>query len=129
MRQLYHCNSLVGKSGYSPKFRAFALLDELIGEEPSLWSFEDRKFDPDLLARLERMLLEWTLAKLASDSLNTLERYCVYRKAVKAKAFKEVSAGISDVPGKRRLLIDRFLVEHDRGWDRPSLSKSPANPS
>jgi tetratricopeptide (TPR) repeat protein len=102
-----------------PKFRAFALLDELIGEEPSLWSFEDRKFDPDLLARLERMLLERTLAKLASDSLNTLERYCVYRKAVKAKAFKEVSAGISDVPGKRRLLIDRFLVEHDRGWDRP----------
>lgn len=95
-------------------------LDELIGLEPDLWSTEDRAFDPDLLKRLERRLLTRIVERLERETLRVLDRYCVHRKPVKAKAFRKVSAGIPDLAARRDTLVHSFLVDHDKGWDLPN---------
>lgn len=90
-------------------------LDELIGLEPGLWSLDDRDFDPTLLKRLERKLIARIIGRLEPDSLRVLNRYCVHRKPVKAKAFKRVSTGIPDLIARRNVLVRSFLVDHDKG--------------
>jgi hypothetical protein len=95
-------------------------LEDLIGEQPDLWDFEDREISAELLHKLESMLLERTLERLSQDTITVLERLSVYRKRVKAKVFGGNPAGLSNIREARQELINRFLVEHDNSWDSPN---------
>jgi glycosyltransferase involved in cell wall biosynthesis/tetratricopeptide (TPR) repeat protein len=95
---------------------ASAELDDLIGIEPELWELRDREVSRSLLENLERELLRKVVEQLAPEVKDALLLASVYRKPVKREAWDAMPAGRGAGESARRELVDRFLLEHHRGW-------------
>jgi tetratricopeptide (TPR) repeat protein/glycosyltransferase involved in cell wall biosynthesis len=93
-----------------------APLDELIGIEPELWELRDREVSRSLLENLERELLRKVVVQLPPFVRDGLALASVYRKPVRREAWDVMLAGPKEGELARRELVDRFLLEHQRGW-------------
>jgi len=91
-------------------------LDDLIGIQPELWEMRDREVSPDLVADLERDLLEKTLSQLSDNYLRSLYRLSVHRKPFKRQAIENLFDEKPVYAHFKREIIDRFLMEQHNNW-------------
>jgi len=91
-------------------------LDDLIGIQPELWETHDKDVSPDLVAQLEKEILERTLSQLSDDYILRLHRLSVYRKRFKREGIEYLFDEKSVYAQFKRGMIDRFLMEHHKGW-------------
>lgn len=92
-------------------------LDEIIGADPGMWRVSDRKVSRDFLERLERRLLERTLAHLEPMKFKRLTMLAVHRKSFEKEAYGAVASGArKDWRELQNTLISRFFVTARLGW-------------
>ncbi|MFM0380083.1 glycosyltransferase [Paraburkholderia strydomiana] len=90
-------------------------LDEIVGNDPGLWEVQDREVAPEFLAKLERQLLERTLAHLDELHLKRLTMLAVHRSGFDQAAFEAVCGSTrKEWRELRHSLITRFLVKHTK---------------
>ncbi|MFM0741594.1 glycosyltransferase [Paraburkholderia xenovorans] len=86
-------------------------LDDIIGADPGMWEVTDREVSPEFLDKLERILLERTLARLDPVLFRRLAMLAVHRTSFKDEAFGAVTSGArKDWRSLRHMLIGRFFV-------------------
>ena len=95
---------------------AYESLEDLIGVKPELWEMRDREVSPELIEELERELLEKTFSQLPDDYVLHLNRLSVFRKPFKRQAIENLFDEKSTYAQFKHEMIDRFLMEHHRGW-------------
>ena len=113
---------LVQALDYNPRaFQALAValtfdsLDEIIGQHPGFWDVKDREISREFLDRLERELLQRTMAHLPDLHRQRLIKLAVHRKGFKKPALRAVCASNSEEIEVRTTLITRFLLDHYPG--------------
>jgi len=91
-------------------------LDDLIGIQPELWEMRDREVSPELVADLERNLLEKTLSQLSDNYLLALYRLSVHRKPFRREAIEKLFDEKSVYAQFKREITERFLMEQHNSW-------------
>lgn len=115
-------NDLLRVLGYNPRAietlvasLLYEPLDEIVGSDPGLWETQDRDVSPEFLAKLERQLLERTLAHLDELHLKRLTMLAAHRGGFDQAAFEAVCGGTrKEWRELRHSLITRFLVRHSK---------------
>jgi tetratricopeptide (TPR) repeat protein/glycosyltransferase involved in cell wall biosynthesis len=93
-------------------------LDEIIGADPGMWRIRDRVVSRDFLERLERRLLERTLAHLEPQKFMGLTMLAVHRKSFEKEAYGAVVSGArKNWRDLQNTLISRFFVTFRLGWN------------
>jgi hypothetical protein len=94
---------------------AYDTLDEIMGSNPGLWDVHDREVSREFLNKLERDLMERTMAHLDAAHHQRLLRLAVHRKSFKKQAL-EIVCGSKDASAELRVvLVARFLLNHYGG--------------
>ncbi|NJN18799.1 MAG: tetratricopeptide repeat protein [Oscillochloris sp.] len=116
---------------------AYESLDDLIGIQPELWEMRDREVSVELIEKLERGLLERTLSQISDEYMRQLQRLGVYRKPFERPAIERLFNTNGAYARFRNEMIDRFLMEHHKGWfnlhpivreiGRQKLAQSPGD--
>ena len=91
---------------------AFDSLKEIMGSKSGLWDVKDREVSRDFLDKLEKELLERTMAHLSDLCRQRLIKLAVHRKGFKKEALMAVCATNSEEAEVRTTLITRYLLDH-----------------
>jgi glycosyltransferase involved in cell wall biosynthesis/tetratricopeptide (TPR) repeat protein len=94
-------------------------LDNLLSAAPDLSNSGDVMLDQRLIEDFERQLLERALPKLDADLLKFLRWLSVHRRPFQKEALAQFTGGSQQPDALRQQLIERFLLDHDRGWNTP----------
>ncbi|SIO56974.1 Glycosyltransferase involved in cell wall bisynthesis [Paraburkholderia phenazinium] len=117
-------NDLLRVLGYNPRAietlvasLLYEPLDEIVGSDPGVWETQDRDVSPEFLAKLERQLLERTLAHLDELHLKRLTMLAAHRSGFDQAAFEAVCGGTrKEWRELRNALITRFFVRHTKSY-------------
>ena len=96
-------------------------IDDLVKAFPDAWTpaiLTTRIDDPDLVANLERDLLEGTLLRVEPELLKLLCWLSVHRREFGREALSSVGTNHEDGKALRLRLIECFLLESHRGFDK-----------
>jgi glycosyltransferase involved in cell wall biosynthesis/tetratricopeptide (TPR) repeat protein len=94
-------------------------LDDLLSSAPDLWKPGDVAIDPQLVEDFERELLERALPKLDAELLKFMRWLSIHRRPFRKEALAQFTGGREPVEILRQRLIERFLLDNDRGWNSP----------
>lgn len=96
---------------------AFDSLDDVVGRHPGFWSVLDRDMSREFLIRLERDLLERSIAQLNPDHYKRLLLLSVHRKNFEQGVFQLLCDGKrSEGRALAHALVTHFLLNHVGGW-------------
>ena len=94
-------------------------LDELLSAAPDLMKTGDVVLDPRLIEDFERELIERALPKLENDLLKFMRWLSVHRRPFKKEALAQFTGGREKPETLRHRLNERFLLDHNGGWNAP----------
>ncbi|RQO59416.1 glycosyltransferase [Variovorax sp. KBW07] len=96
---------------------AFDSLDDVVGRHPGFWSVLDRDMSREFLIRLERDLLERSIAQLNPDHYRRLLLLSVHRKNFEQGVFQLLYDGKrAESRALAHALVTHFLLNHVGGW-------------
>jgi glycosyltransferase involved in cell wall biosynthesis/tetratricopeptide (TPR) repeat protein len=96
---------------------AFDSLDDIVGRHPGFWSVLDREMSREFLIRLERDLLERSVAQLKPEHYRRLLLLSVHRKNFEQAVFQLLYDGKrAESRTLAHALVTHFLLNHVGGW-------------